>query len=43
MIINTDMSEEMQKEAISLAKQAFQKYDNQLDMAEYISDEFEKK
>ena len=37
------MTEQMQKDAISLAKQAFQNYDNLPDMAKYISVEFEKK
>jgi dynein light chain LC8-type len=37
------MTEQMQKDAISLAKQAFQKYDKLCDMAEYIRDEFKKK
>jgi dynein light chain LC8-type len=40
---NTGMTEEMQKEAISIAKQAFQKYDKQYDMAVYIYQDFIKK
>ena len=37
------MTEEMKGHAIAIARQAFQKCDDELDMATYIKDEFIKK
>ncbi|AWP07415.1 putative dynein light chain 1 cytoplasmic [Scophthalmus maximus] len=43
VIQKTDMSEDMQHDAVECAKQALEKYNSEQDMASYIKGEFDKK